>query len=88
MTFLLQRAKQHDVTFQHPYRHLADISRVTGRELWLTRTVTVGSICYCFGPASRCIMAGLHDGPEYGREDFVLLDNVEMGPFMKNLKLR
>ena len=33
-------------------------------------------------------MAGLHDGPEYGREDFVLLDNVEMGPFMKNLKLR
>ena len=30
----------HDVTFQHPYRHLADVygSRVTGRELWLTRT--------------------------------------------------
>ncbi|KAK2191132.1 hypothetical protein NP493_59g02008 [Ridgeia piscesae] len=33
-------------------------------------------------------MAGLHDGPEYGIEDFVLLDTVDMEPFMKNLKLR
>ena len=33
-------------------------------------------------------MAGMHDGPEYGIEDFVLLKDIESVPFMENLQKR
>ena len=33
-------------------------------------------------------MAGMHDGPEYGIEDFVLLEDIKTEPFMENLKKR
>lgn len=33
-------------------------------------------------------MAAIHEGPEYGIGDFVLLESVDIGSFMKNLKHR
>lgn len=33
-------------------------------------------------------MAGIHEGPEFGIGDFVLLHEVSLGSFMQNLKLR
>ena len=34
-------------------------------------------------------MAGtIHEGPEFGVGDFVLLDNLDISSFMANLKLR
>jgi hypothetical protein len=33
-------------------------------------------------------MAGIHEGPEYGVGDFVLLHDVTLDAFMDNLQLR
>ena len=41
-------------------------------------------IIYCKGK----IMAAIHEGPEYGVGDFVLLESVDISSFMENLKLR